>query len=134
MNQRVYARRMGLPVGLAVAVMLTGCAAIQRSEARSTEELLAAAGFVMRPADTAERQQHLAALTPYRLESRTKDGKAVYTYADPGGCKCLYVGGSKEYSEYQRLRVQRQIAEDQAWAAQEAQMDSSMWWGPWGPW
>jgi hypothetical protein len=87
-------------------VLLTGCAAIQRSEARSTGQLLAAAGFVMRPADTAERQQHLAAL------------------------QCLYVGGSKEYSEHQRLRVQRQIAADQAWAAQQAQMD----WGMWGPW
>jgi hypothetical protein len=129
MNQRVFATRMGLPVGLVVAVMLTGCAAIQRSEARSTEQLLAAAGFVMRPADTAERQQHLAALPPYRLESRTKDGKVVYTYADPGGCHCLYVGGSKEYSEYQRLRVQSQIAADQAWAAQQTQMD----WDMWGP-
>jgi len=130
MNRRVYAKRMGLAVGLAVAVMLTGCAAIQRSEARSTEQLLAAAGFVMRPADTAERQQHLAALPPYRLEGRTKDGKVVYTYADPGGCQCLYVGGSKEYSEYQRLRVERQIAADEAWAAQYSQMD----WGIWGPW
>ena len=128
MNQRVCTRSTGLSIGLAVAVMLTGCAAIQRSEARSTEELLAAAGFVTRPADTAERQQRLAALPPYRLESRTKDGKVVYTYADPGGCHCLYVGGSKEYSEYQRLRVQRQIAADQAWAG--AQMD----WGMWGPW
>ena len=130
MNRRVYGTRMGLSVGLSVAVMLTGCAAIQRSEARSTEQLLAAAGFVMRPADTAERQQHLAALPPYRLEGRTKDGKVVYTYADPGGCQCLYVGGSKEYSEYQRLRVQRQIAADQAWAAHESEMD----WGIWGPW
>ena len=130
MNYRMYATRMVLSVGLSIVMMLTGCAAIQRSEARSTEQLLAAAGFVMRPADTAERQQRLAALPPYRLESRTKDGKVVYTYADPGACQCLYVGGSKEYSEYQRLRVQRQIAEDQAWAAQETQMD----WGIWGPW
>src|SRR3989442_6608907 len=130
MNHRVCTTRMGLAIGLAVAVTLTGCAAIQRSEARSTEELLAAAGFVMRPADTAERQQRLAALPPYRLESRTKDGKVVYTYADPGACQCLYVGGSKEYSEYQRLRVQRQIAEDEAWAGQGTQMDL----GNWGPW
>ena len=128
MNYRVCSRRMVLSVGLAVAVILTGCATIRSSGARSTEQLLAAAGFVMRPADTAERQQRLAALPPYRLESRTKDGKVVYTYADPDGCKCRYVGGSKEYSEYQRLRVQRQIAADQAWAG--AQMD----WGMWGPW
>ena len=57
MSYRVCARRMVLSVGLSVAVLLTGCAAIQRSEARSTEQLLAAAGFLMRPADTAERQQ-----------------------------------------------------------------------------
>jgi hypothetical protein len=126
MNYRVCARRIVLSVGLAVAVMLTGCAAIQRSEARDTEQLLAAAGFVMRPADTAERQERLRALPPYRLESRTKDGKVVYTYADPDGCQCLYVGGSKEYSEYQRLRVERQIAADQAWAAQAGPMDWDM--------
>src|SRR5256712_14092951 len=130
MNERVSKGRTVLSGALAAAMVLTGCATMRRSEARSTEELLAAAGFVMRPADTAERQQRLAALPPYRLESRTKDGKVVYTYADPGGCHCLYVGGSKEYSEYQRLRVQRQIAADQAWAAQEVQMD----WGLWGPW
>ena len=126
MNYRVCARRMVLSVGLVVAVMLTGCAAIQRSEARDTEQLLAAAGFVMRPADTAERQERLRALPPYRLESRTKDGKVVYTYADPDGCQCLYVGGPKEYSEYQRLRVERQIAADQAWAAQAGPMDWDM--------
>lgn len=126
MSYRVCARRMVLSVGLAVAVMLTGCAAIQRSEARDTEQLLAAAGFVMRPADTAERQARLRALPPYRLESRTKDGKVVYTYADPEGCQCLYVGGPKEYSEYQRLRVERQIAADQAWAAQAGPMDWDM--------
>src|SRR5437667_529623 len=130
MNERLCKGRTVLSLALTAAMMLTGCATIRGSDARSTEQLLAAAGFVMRPADTAERQQRLAALPPYRLESRTKDGKVVYTYADPGACQCLYVGGSKEYAEYQRLRVQRQIAEDQAWAAQETQMD----WGIWGPW
>src|SRR3989442_15430260 len=114
MNYRVCSRRMVLSIGLAVAMILTGCATIRSSGARSTEQLLAAAGFVMRPADTAERQQRLAALPPYRLENRTKDGKVVYTYADPDVCKCLYVGGAQEDSGYQRLRGERQIAADEA--------------------
>ena len=118
MNDRVCNTTKALSVWLAVAVMLTGCATIRRSEARSTEQLLAAAGFVVRPAATAERQEGVAAMPPYRLESRTKDGKVVYTYADPDACKCLYVGGPKEYSEYQRLRAQRRIAD----------------WGTWGLW
>ena len=130
MNDRRCKGRTVLSVALAAATMLTGCATFRGSEARSTEELLAAAGFVMRPADTAERQQRLVARPPYRLESHTKDGKVVYTYADPDGCNCLYVGGPKEYSEYQRLRLHRHIAADEAWAAQYSQMD----WGIWGPW
>jgi hypothetical protein len=129
MNDRVSRGRTVLSVTLAAATMLTGCATIRGSEARSTEQVLAAAGFVMRPANTAERQQRLAARPPYRLESHTQDGKLVYTYADPDGCKCLYVGGPKEYSEYQRLRLQRQIAVDEAWGAHVADMD----WDLWGP-
>jgi hypothetical protein len=131
MNYRACNTRIVMSIALAVAVTLTGCATIRRSEARSTEQLLAAAGFVMRPADTTERQQRLAAMPPYQLASRTTDGRVVYTYADPATCKCLYVGGSKEYSEYQRLRVQHQIAMDQAWAAQQGPMDCDMgepWW------
>jgi len=98
MNDRAFVAGLVLSVAVATAVMLTGCAAIQRSETRSTEHLLAAAGFELRPADTAEQQQHLAALPPFRLESHSTDGKVVYIYADPDGCHCLYVGGSKEYS------------------------------------
>src|SRR5437870_13344188 len=129
MNDRGCKGRRVLSVALAAATMLTGCATFRGSEARSTEELLAAAGFVMRHADTTERQRRLAAMPPYRLESYTKDDKVVYTYADPDGCKCLYVGGPKEYSEYQRLRVQRRIAADEAWGAHVADMD----WDLWGP-
>src|SRR5438132_9561324 len=77
MNRRVYGTRMGLSVGLSVAGMLTGCAAIQRSEARSTEQLLAAAGFVVRPAATAGRQQHLAALPPDVLDNSTEGGTVL---------------------------------------------------------
>ena len=127
MNDRRCKARTVLSVALAAATMLTGCATFRGSEARSTEELLAAAGFVMRPADTAERQQRLAAMPPYRLESHTKDGKVIYTYADPDRCKCLYVGGPKEYSEYQHLRLQRQIAVDEAWGARAADMEWSVW-------
>jgi hypothetical protein len=115
MNDRVCEGRTVLVLALAAMMILTGCATIRRSGARSTEEMLAAAGFVMRPADTAEQHQRLAARPPYRLESHTKDGTVVYTYADPDGCKCLHVGGPKEYSEYQHLRLQRQIAADEVW-------------------
>ena len=71
MNDRAFVAGLVLSVAVATAVMLTGCAAIQRSETRSTEHLLAAAGFELRPADTAEQQQHLAALPPFLERFRT---------------------------------------------------------------
>src|ERR1700704_3547032 len=127
MSYRVCGRRMVLSVGLAVAVILTGCATIRSSGARSTEQLLAAAGFVMRPADTAERQQRPAARPPHRLQRAAQEGEGGQTYTDPDGCKCLYVGGPKEYSEYQHLRRERQIAADEAWGAHVADMDWNLW-------
>jgi hypothetical protein len=121
---KVY--RKVLMLALIIALPLAGCAAIQRSEARDTEQLLAAAGFQAKPTDTPERRADLRTMPPRKLVARSKDGNFVYTYADPDYCQCLYVGGPQEYSAYQRLAVKKEIAEEQ----QEAAMD----WGMWGPW
>lgn len=97
-----------LPEALLLAVpMLLGaaCAAIQRD----TEQMLVAAGFHMRPTDTTELQEDLRSIPPHRIVSRTKDGNVVYMYADPDKCHCVYVGGSKEYSEYERRRLEREF-------------------------
>jgi hypothetical protein len=121
---KVY--RKVLMLALIIALPLAGCAAIQRSEARDTEQLLAAAGFQAKPTDTPERRADLRTMPPRKLVARSKNGNFVYTYADPDYCQCLYVGGPQEYSAYQRLAVKKEIAEEQ----QEAAMD----WGMWGPW
>ena len=111
---------------LAVALLLAGCAAIRRSEARDAEQLLAAAGFRAKPADTAAKLANLQTMPPLKLVARSKDEHFVYTYADPYNCQCLYVGGPAEYSAYQRLAVQKELAQEQREAAMEWEM-----WGPW---
>ena len=103
-----------LPKALLLAVpMLLGaaCAAIQRFEVRDTERMLVAAGFHMRLVDTPEPQEDLRSIPAYRIVSRTKDHNVVYMYADPDNCHCVYVEGSKEYSEYERRRVEREITQ-----------------------
>ena len=97
-------------LALIVALPLAGCAATQRREAKATEQLLVAAGFQAQPADTPEKLANLRAMPPRQLVSQAKDGKFVYSYADPDYCQCLYVGGPTEYSAYQRLAVQQEIA------------------------
>ena len=86
-------------VWFAVAAFLgAGCATIQRYEITETERMLAEAGFQRRPED-------LRSIPPHRIVSRIKDGNVEYTYADPDNCRCVWAGGEKEYSEYERLRL-----------------------------
>jgi hypothetical protein len=88
-------------LAVAAIVILSGCATIRQSQARDTGQLLAAAGFTMHLADTAEKQQHLDAMPSYRLLSGTRGGAVENTYADPKNCTCVYVGGPQEYAQYQ---------------------------------
>jgi hypothetical protein len=107
------ARRARLVVLAATLLALAGCATMQRGEAASTEQLLTAAGFQMRPANTPERLADLNAMPPGKLLVSSRAGNVIYTYADPERCRCLYVGGPKEYSALQRLRVEKEIAADE---------------------
>lgn len=120
-------------IALAVSACLVGCAAMQRSEARSTEDLLAAAGFRQFPADTPERISALKTMKPRTITTVNKNGKVYWVYPDPTNCNCLYAGAEPEYQAYKRLALQKQIA-DENLAAAEAEQDAAMGWGMWGPW
>ena len=123
-NDRRHARCAVLFAAALLA--LSGCATIRAHEAATTERLLAAAGFQMRPAESPERVRGLATMPPLKVVSRSQDGNVVYTFADPENCHCLYVGGPKEYSAYERLVVEKEIARETSAA--------SMNWEVWGPW
>ncbi len=114
------------------ALALSGCAAMREQEAAGTKELLATAGFQMRRADSPDHVRALASMRPFRLVERSRDGNVAYTFADPENCRCLYVGGPKEYSEFRRLATERQVAEGRRWAEDDA-MDWGLlgggWWG-----
>lgn len=115
-----------------VAIATAGCAAMRREQAEGTEQLLAAAGFQIRPANTAARQADLKDVTPDRLQAQPRGDTLAYTFYDPDGCQCVYIGGPNEYEEYQRLKVQRQIADERAMAAEEEE-EATLDWGMWGP-
>ena len=117
---------------LATAFTLGGCATMRRHEARDTGDLLVAAGFTTKPADTSARAQQLRAMPPLKLISESKDGNVVYRYADPYSCNCLYVGDQQAYAEYKRLALQKQIADERLQAA-EAEESAAIDWGLWEP-
>ncbi len=119
--------------GLGLVLAIGGCAYSARQQAQDTENLLAAADFTMRPANTPEKLDHLRGMPLRTIVTRTKNDQLVFTYADPDYCKCLWVGNAKQYNAYQRLVQQRQIAQMRLMAAEDAEMNS-MNWGMWGPW
>ncbi len=110
-------------IACALAALVIGCAST-----KSTENMLSAAGFKAVPATTAQQQAHLQSLPPDKITSVVRNGTTYYTFADPKN-QVLYVGGQAQYQQYQKLRLENQMAEEQLQAAE---------WGPgwdaWGPW
>jgi hypothetical protein len=119
-------------IGLTVFT-LTGCAAMRRQEARDRGDLLVAAGFTPKPADTPDRAERLHEMPPLTMVSPSKDGDLVYRYADPYSCDCLYVGDQQAYGKYKRLTVEQRIADERLEAAEDEE-SAAMDWGLWGPW
>lgn len=127
---------------VSVAILLcAGCSLFRLSpqqQADQTEPVLAAAGFRMLPADTPEKLAHLKKLPPLKLTPRDHNGQVRYAYADPYSCTCLYVGDEQAFQQYQRMALEKHIAEEQRQAAMmnedaAAQMQMDFW-GPFGPW
>jgi len=123
-------------IAMIAAVITAGCAAIRNMKAQQTEEILAAAGFQMKLADTPEKLARLQALRQQKLVPHQRDGEVYYVYADAGGCKCIYVGNETAYQQYQKLALEEKIADEQREAASMNEAAAMDWntWGPWGPW
>jgi hypothetical protein len=123
---------------LALSLAATGLAACatQQSMTQNTEQMLAASGFLAKPADTPRRVAHLAALQPYHVLSQrvTANGQDTvgYIYADPQFCHCVFVGNPDAYARFQQLAFQQRLANEQIAAADMAQ-DDMFGWGDWGP-
>ncbi len=106
-----------------LVMLLAGCAAIEKQETRSTEQLLSAAGFDIKPADTPDKLATLQAMKQNKLVRRqTKDGRLQFLYGAAAVFRCVYVGDEQAYQRYENLEVQQQIAI----ADQESELDASM--------
>ncbi len=112
---------------------LSACAAIHRQEAADSEVLLKQAGFQTRAADSPERQQDLVKLPSRQIVERGEKGMPEYVFADPDNCRCLYVGGQKEYAKLQELRQQRIDEHNQLARRSSFEAGVSDLWGPWEP-
>ncbi len=130
-------------VPAAVAALSTGLAlsacTTPQERVQQREDLLAAAGFSIRPANTAARQQALSHLPPHHFVQRTHGDTVIYLYADPLVCDCRYIGSQEAYGRYRQERLQQRLLDQQQQIADEQQMNADRFedggwdWGLWGP-
>ena len=114
---------------LAACLAVAACATPQQ-RAQDSENLLAAAGFTVRPANTPQRVQSLRSLPANKVVQQAVGDTVRYVYADPLVCACLYVGDQAAFGRYRQEVFQRQLADEQAMTAQ---MNQNSWsYGPWG--
>ena len=120
---------------LLTALLVGGCSSVGRivrqQRATRAEATLAAAGFHIEPADTADRLAELHGMPPFEVIPRRRDGKDIYAYADPARCRCQWIGDAQQYADYQRLRHEDLVAAEDRQALaidHNVEADSPWWW------
>jgi hypothetical protein len=115
---------------IALLALTVSCATTTAMQ--DTESMLVASGFKVVTPKTAAQQQKLQKLPPGKVAQITKAGKTYYIFPDAADNQA-YVGGPKQYQEYQQLRAEKKLADEQLETA-EMYQDSMMGWGTWGGW
>ena len=129
-RKRPATRRLLTPGALLAATVLSsGCISAQQRVANK-EDLLSAAGFDARPANTPRRIALLRSLPPDKFVRQVHNDSITYVFADPVVCGCLYIGDQQAYGRYQQDVFQRRLADQQQMTAEMNQADWD--WGPWG--
>jgi hypothetical protein len=118
------------PLFVLTALVFAGCASAQAQRAQSMEAMLIEARFKIRSADTPEALAALQSLPPRKLLVRSaSDGESQYAYADPTGCKCLYVGTEAQYQALRKLQQQGAEAAEQVRDSRRRGALDSIWHG-----
>ena len=111
----------------AICVAASACNPVQNKE-----DMLAAAGFTLVPADTPQRQTSLRSLPPHKFVHRVRNGAVVFIYADPTICDCLYVGNQAAYDRYRQNVFAKNLADEQQVTAQINEGEWDGWRPIWG--
>src|SRR5207247_11370413 len=90
-----------------IALTVAGCATMPRGETRSVEQMLTAAGFQMKVADTPEKAADLRTFPTRKMTVQRRGAASYYIYADPDVCHCVYVGTAAQYQDNLRLLLWR---------------------------
>ena len=83
---------------------LSSFAMMEAQQAKDTKQLLAAAGFIIKLADSPVKMAHLKKLTQHKIVAHQKDGTVYYIYADATNCQCFYWEADQSYENFIQLQ------------------------------
>jgi hypothetical protein len=129
---RFFSRRAAV-FGVLIGVTALCACESQQQQITEHEDKLSAAGFVVKPANTPERQAMLMKLPAHKFLRREKGDVVHYVYSDPLVCGCLYVGTQEAYNQYKANELAQHLADERQLTA-DTYEDSAWNWGAWGPW
>src|SRR3978361_2084179 len=95
-----------LLLSVTASTVVSSCAGLKQRSVTARENDLSAAGFLVKPANTPERQAMLQRLPPNKLVTRTNGDEVHYVYADAVVCNCIYVGSQQAYQQFQQHEQQ----------------------------
>jgi hypothetical protein len=121
-----------LAFALILSVGALSACQLQQQAVIQNENDLSAAGFIVRLANTPERQAMLNRLPANQFVQRVNGGVTHYIYADPVACTCLYIGSEQAYDQYRSNQQLDYIGEQKV--AAQLYYDAAWNWDAWGPW
>lgn len=92
---------------LLLAMLMSACSSSVQNRSMKEYDLLIRAGFVVRQADTPQKQDIVKSLPQKTVVPFTFEGRQLYIYAMES-CQCAYVGEEENY-----VRLTQAVREDQ---------------------
>jgi hypothetical protein len=123
-------QRTGILVILATGLFmaLAGCGGKPVNKTLQAEEVLAAAGFQLKMADTPAKVERISRIPQKQVVRARIQDREVYLWADAVGCRCYYAGTPQNYK--QLLQNQWEEKADQRADWYQAQHDDPLWLSP----
>jgi hypothetical protein len=101
-----WLKRMRILVILAPGVFLAlaGCAGPPVNKTLKAEEVLIAAGFQLKMANTPAKLDRIGRIPQKQVVRAMIKDREVYLWADAAGCQCYYAGTRENYEQLLRNR------------------------------
>jgi len=105
------------------------CTITPEATGNQVENMLVAADFKFKTADTPQQMERMQALPQGQFIRHQAGGNVYYLYADAAGCKCVWRGDQAAYSRYKELARERKVDyKDSLYESQDQELFPDVGW------